>query len=253
MLALTRAVSPAIGRCELSHLQRTSIDPAAAARQHDLYRAALQDLGCTIVEIPAADDLPDSVFVEDTAVVLDEVAIVARPGAQSRRPETQAVAEALMELRPLRRIEAPGTLDGGDVLRVHRTLWVGQSERTNAAGFGQLSAIAEPLGYEVQQVPVRGCLHLKTAISAAVDGSLLVNPEWVDTTPFARFELVEVHPDEPFAANILAVRGSVIMPAGQPRTRERLRARGVRVVEVDLSELAKAEAGVTCCSILVSP
>lgn len=252
MMALTRAVSPSIGRCQLSHLPRQPIDPAVAASQHARYTALLESFGCRVTEVPAAPELPDSVFVEDTAVVLDEVAIVGRSSVASRRSETEPVASELGRHRPIRRIHAPGTLEGGDVLRTGRTIWVGESRRTSAAGLAQLRSIAEPLGYEVRPVRVTGCLHLKTAVTAVADDALLVSPDWVDVAPFQGLHLTEVHPDEPFAANVLRLGTRLIMDSGHPRTVARLRSAGRDVTTVDISELAKAEGGVTCCSLLLS-
>lgn len=251
-VALTRAVSPAIGRCELAHLEREPIDVARAGAQHAAYEECLRHAGCRVVRLPAEPDLPDSVFVEDTAVVLDEVAIVTRPGAVSRRAETASVSEALGRLRPLAFLREPATLDGGDVLRAGRTLYVGRTSRTNAEGVQQLRAAAAPFGYRVVEVPVEGCLHLKSAATLAAESLLLVQPAWVSPAAFGpALEPLRVDPSEPYAANVLLVRDSVIQPAGFPRTRDRLEARGVRVTVVDVSELAKAEGAVTCCSLLV--
>lgn len=252
MIALTRAVSPSIGRCQLSHLPRQPIDPVAAARQHARYCALLEAFGCRVTEVPPAPQLPDSVFVEDTAVVLDEVAVVGRSAIASRRSETEPVAAELARHRPTRRIHPPGTLEGGDVLRTGRTIWVGESGRTNAAGLGQLRSIAEPLGYEVRPVRVTGCLHLKTAVTAVADDAVLVNPHWVDVAPFQGLHVTEVDPDEPFAANVLRIGPRLIVHSGHPRTIARLRSAGRDVATVDMSELAKAEGGVTCCSIILS-
>lgn len=252
VIALTRAVSPAMDRCELSHMERTPIDVGRAGRQHDAYERVLRELGCRVVCVPPAADQPDSVFVEDTAVVVDEVAVIARPGAEARRGEVDAVATVLADFRPLRVIEPPGTLDGGDVLTVGRTLWVGVSRRTNPDGAAQLQRILEPLGYEVIPVPVDGCLHLKTAVTAVADDTVLVNGRWVDATVFSGRTVIETDPAEPFAANVLRVGDRVVAPMAHRRTRERLERRGIRVVAVDVSELARAEGGVTCCSVLLS-
>lgn len=251
MLALTRGVSPALDRCQLSHITRLPIEPRRAARQHAGYERVLEELGCRVVRIPPAESLPDCVFVEDTAVVIDEAAIMARPGAASRRAEVDAVAPVLAEHRPIHWIEAPGTLDGGDVLRVGRTVWIGISERTNPAGAEQLRSVLEPLGYSVSRVPVEGCLHLKSAVTALSDRALVANPDWVDPAAFSDHDLVLTDPAEPHAANVLRVGDAVVMPAAHPRTRERIASAGIRVVAVDVSELLKAEAGVTCCSILL--
>jgi dimethylargininase len=250
-LALTRAVPPSIGRCELTHIARMPIDVARAVAQHGVYEDALARLGCTVVRLPAGPELPDSVFVEDTAVVLDELAVIARPGAESRREETISVAAALRSYRPLACIHAPGTLDGGDVLRLGRRVYVGLSGRTNAEGVRQLGELLAAYGYDVAGVQVRGCLHLKSAVTAIADNLLLINPRWVDAATFAAPERIDVHPDEPFAANALRVGGVVVAAASAPRTRERLEAAGLTVESVDVSELAKAEAGVTCCSLIL--
>ncbi len=250
-LALTRAVPAAIAACELTHLAREPIDLARAVAQHAAYEDALRSLGCTVVRVPAAPDQPDAVFVEDAAVVLDEVAVIARPGAESRRGEVEEVAEALRAHRPLARIEPPGTLEGGDVLRIGRRIWVGASGRTNADGIRQLAAIAEPHGYAVHPLRVTGCLHLKTAVTQVGEGTVLLNPGWVDVAAFEGFDRVDVDPHEPFAANAVLLGGAVLHAAAHPRTAARLRAHGIDVRPVDADELAKAEAGLTCCSILV--
>lgn len=250
-LAITRAVSPALARCELTHLSREPIDAGRAAAQHAEYERALEALGLEVGRLAADPELPDSVFVEDTCVVVDELAIITRPGAESRRPETAAVAEAVACHRALRHIEPPGTLDGGDVLRIGRTLFVGRSLRTNDEGIEQLRRILAPLDYQVHAVALHGCLHLKSAVTQVGPRTILVNPAWIDMDAFAGYEQIEVDPAEPFAANALLVGDRVIHPAGYPRTRARLESRGIGVVSVDVSELAKAEGGVTCCSLLL--
>ena len=249
-IAITRDVSPSLGACELSYVPRHPIDIDQAMAQHAAYRAALAALGCRVVALPAQPDLPDAVFVEDVALVLDEVAILTRPGAESRRAEGASVAEVLAGYRPLRAIEAPGTLDGGDVLRVGRTLYVGQSARSNAAAIAQLRELLSPHGYEVMGVPIHGCLHLKSAVTQVADDTLLVQPAWVDPAAFAAFRLIAVDPGEEHAANGLRVGAGVIHPACFPRTRQRLEAAGIDVCAVDLSELQKAEGATTCCSLL---
>jgi dimethylargininase len=190
------------------------------------------------------------VFLEDTAVVLDELAVVARPGAESRRAETASVAAALGVHRSLACIQAPGTLDGGDVLRVGQRIYVGLSGRTNDEGVRQLAELLAPYGYDVAGIEVRECLHLKSAVTAVSDDRILVNPRWVDVSHFGGFGRIEVHPDEPFAANVLLVDDILLCAAAAPRTRERLASAGFAVETVDVSELAKAEAGVTCCSLI---
>jgi dimethylargininase len=195
--------------------------------------------------------LPDAVFVQDAALVFDEVAVITRPGAASRRAETDTVAAALEPFRPLRVIEPPGTLDGGDVVVLDRSVFVGRTARTTADGCRQLAGILEPLGYTVTALAPTGCLHLQTAVTPVADGVILVNPAWIDPNVFGRAEVIEVDPTEQFAANALRVGDALIHPASLPRTRARLEAHGLRIAAVDVSELAKAEAGVTCCCLLV--
>ena len=250
-VAITRQVPESISRCELTHLARNPIDLAVARGQHEAYEAALAKAVCRIERLPTEDELPDSVFVEDVAVLLDEVAVITRPGAVSRRPETAAVVAALRDYRELLIIQAPAILDGGDVLRVGRTVFVGQSTRTNAAGFRQLSDALTRYGYSLRTVVHRHCLHLKSASTAFADDAVVLNPEWVDPASFAGLTMINVDPAEPFAANVLRVGDVVLCAAAFPRTALLLREAGVNVQMVDVSELAKAEGALTCCSVIV--
>jgi dimethylargininase len=212
----------------------------------------LEDLGCRTIRLPASPDLPDCLFVEDTVVVLDELAILARPGAESRRPETDAVEAALAPFRPIARIREPGTLEGGDVLRIDRTLYVGLSGRTNEEGARQLREAIEPLGYCVVPVPVRGRLHLKSQVTLAAPGVLLIDPRFADRRAFPGFDFIDVAPGEDDAANGLLVSGTLVYPDDFPATRGRLDARGIAVRTVPMSEIRKAEGAVTCCSVVFS-
>jgi len=242
-IAITRALSPEIGRCELSYIDREPIDFRRAAEQHEEYERRLAAHGCRIVHAAETPDMPDGVFVEDAAVVLDDVAIIARPGAASRRGETASVAEVLQRYRKLRRVEPPATLDGGDVLAIDGKLYIGISQRTNEAAVDQLKAIA---------VRFRSCLHLKSAVTQIDERTLLVNPEWVDASQFRRFDVIAVDEDEPFGANALRIDHTLLYSSSYPRTRRLLERRGFHVETLDLDELEKAEAGVTCCSLLFS-
>jgi dimethylargininase len=249
-LAITREVSPAIANCELTWQERVPIDPAAAARQHAEYEKTLVQLGCLLCRLPAEPGLPDSVFVEDAAVVLDEVAVITRPGAESRRPEIDSIAGVLRSYRPLEFIRAPGTLDGGDVLRVGRRLFVGLSHRTNDAAIGQLRSIVAQFRYEVAAIPVNGCLHLKSAVTQVGPETLLINRDWIDARAFSGLRLIDVDPVEPAASNALLIASTVVYPSAFPGTLKRLESEGVAVHALDASELAKAEGGVTCCSLI---
>ena len=250
-VAVTRSVSPSIARCELTHLDREGIDPIHAARQHKDYCRALADAGCSVILLPAEPDLPDSVFVEDAAVVVDELAVMTRPGAASRRSEIRSVRKVLERYRSTAAIVAPGTMDGGDVLGVGRRLWVGRSGRTNQAGIEQLRSLLAPHGYKVDAVEIEGCLHLKSAVTRIGPDTLLLNPAMVEPGSFAGFKTVEVDRSEPMGANALEVNGTVIYPEAFPATRRRMEQAGIRVRTVPADELAKAEGGVTCCSIVL--
>ena len=253
MLAITREVSPAIEQCELTHLARLPIDLARARVQHREYERCLEALGCTVERLPAAPDLPDSVFVEDAAVVFDEVALITRPGAESRRPELAAVSAVLARHRTIACIESPGTLDGGDVMVVGRHVFVGRSGRTNTVAIEQMRRLLGSYGYSVRAVAVQGCLHLKSAVTALADDLLLANPAWVCRDELRGFDLLEIDPSEPYSANALRIGDDLVYPAEFPRTHARLEKRGLRVHTVHASELAKAEGAVTCCSIVFTP
>ncbi|HEX7340807.1 MAG TPA: dimethylargininase, partial [Rhodanobacteraceae bacterium] len=193
-----------------------------------------------------------SVFVEDTAIVLDEVAVLTRPGAASRRGEVDSMAQALAPYRPLRHMQAPATLDGGDVLRLDHVLYVGQSGRSNAAGIAALHAFVAPFGYRVQAVPLHGCLHLKSAVTQIAPDRILMNPDWVEATHFAGYQALMIDPAEAHAANAVWLDDRVLLSAAFPRTAERVRAAGIDVRTLDMSETEKAEGALTCCSVLLA-
>jgi dimethylargininase len=250
MIAITHVPSPHMEQCQRTYVGPAAIDCERAARQHADYCRLLRDCGAEVVTLDVNRDPPDCVFVEDTAIVLDEVAVLASMGAESRRAEPAGIEPELRKYRQVERIELPATIEGGDVLRVGRTLLVGLSSRTNAAGAGALAAVAGRYGYRVVTVPVHGCLHLKTACTALDDTSLLVNPAWLDVRALRGYELMRVPAEEPWAANVAHVGGRACVAATHGRTAELLRGRGLDVRTVDLSEFAKAEGGVTCMSLL---
>lgn len=249
-IAITREVSPNLDYCELTHKNPEAIEIPLARAQHHEYEKALAELGCQIHHLPALPDMPDSVFVEDTCLVLDEIAIITRPGAPSRRPETASVEQAMRAWRSLHTITEPGTLDGGDILCLGKELYVGVSARTNEAGIAQLWRHVGPLGYRVTPVRIDKCLHLKSAVTQVAEHTLLINPDWVDPTVFGDVRSIPIDPTEPFAANALLVNHSIIYSNAFPCTRKRLEEAGLVIRPVNMSELAKAEGGVTCCSLI---
>jgi dimethylargininase len=255
LTAITRAVSPTLSDCQLEHLDRQPIDVQRASAQHRAYEACLRELGVRVISLPAASQCPDGVFVEDPALVLDELAIVTRMGAEARRAESETLAEAVTRFRPVKRLIEPATLEGGDVMRIGRTLFVGRSRRTNAAGIEQLAGIVAPFGYRVVAVDVTGCLHLKSACCYLGGDRILANREWIDPKGLvcltqADFSIIDVPADEPRGANVLRIGDTVLIPAAFPQTAGVLSAAGFQPRLVDTSELLKAEAGVTCMSLL---
>jgi dimethylargininase len=250
LTAITRAVSPAIVHCELSFIDRKPIDLAKAQEQHRAYEKLLEKLGANVISLPAEPELPDSMFVEDPAIVLDELAVILPLGTETRRGEAPSLAQALSKFRKLEYVTLPGTLEGGDVLRIGRKLFVGLTKRSNTEGIRQLAAILAPHNYEVLAVPVTGCLHLKSAITSLGRNTLLANRPWFDSAAFAGYEWIDVDPAEPHAANALALGDTIIFPASFPRTRARIEAHGFHVTSLDISELQKAESGLTCSSLL---
>jgi dimethylargininase len=250
LTAITRAVSPSMNECELSFAERRVIDIAKAIEQHERYEECLRSLGIRVVSLPAVVDSPDAVFVEDPAIVLDEAAVMTRMGAESRRGESASLAEVVARFRPLRWIHEPGTLEGGDVVRIGRKLFVGRSARSNAAGIAQLRSELAPFGYAVEAVPMRDCLHLKSACTYLGREAMLANRDWVDLAPFAGCHVIDVAPEEPGAADVLAIGDTVLIPASFPRTARVLELASWAVLPIDVSELQKAEAGVTCMSLI---
>lgn len=250
LTAITRHVSPSINNCELSFHERQPIDIGRAIAQHEAYQDCLRELGVRVVSLPAEPTLPDAVFVEDPALVFDEVAIISVMGAPSRRPEAKSLAEALSNYRRIKFLTEPATLDGGDVMRAGRKVFVGLSRRTNREGLAQLRDLLQPYDYDVQPVEVRRCLHLKSGCSYVGKHTVLINRAWVDAEPLEAFELIDVPDKEPAAANALVVNDVVVLPDSFPETRALLERRGFNVRSIDVSELQKAEAGVTCTSLI---
>ena len=248
--AFVRPVSASLASCQVTHIARAPIDVALAEAQHAAYCDALRQAGIVVDMLPAAPHLPDAVFVEDAAVMLDGLIVIARPGVDVRQEETVSVAAALAEVAPLSFIREPATLDGGDVLWIGKDLFVGTGGRTNRDGFDQLAALASRFGYRTTPVDVRGCLHLKTAVTALDEGTVLLHTAHVDRAVFAAFDVVEADPSEASGANVLAINDRVHAAASAPRTREAIDRRGYDVDVFDISEFEKAEAGMTCLSLV---
>ena len=251
-VALARMPAPSLADGQLTHQKRVPVDAELAVRQWRDYAAALEGAGWTVEQVDPADELPDSVFVEDMAVVVDGTAVLGYPGAESRRGELEAVREVLRgrgyELKP---ITWPGTLDGGDVLQIGSTLFVGRGTRTNAEGIRQLREIAAPLGRTVVAVPLPKVLHLKTAVTALPDGTALGLGKGPGTVPAGTFERFLAVP-EPEGAHVVVLSSDTVMiAASAPETAKLIADLGYRTVVVDISEFEKLEGSVTCLSILL--
>lgn len=248
--AIIRAISPNMDNCELTHLERIPIDIPVAIHQHKEYEKVLEKLGCQIISAAAAPHLPDSVFVEDCAIVLDELAVLTHPGAPSRREEVKGIAEVLASHRDLFYIDSTGIIDGGDVLVIGKSIWVGLSDRSNSNAIEQLQKITSAFGYSVFGVEVTDCLHLKSAVTQVEKNTVLLNPNWINIDYFNDFKIIETHPEEPNAANALLINDVVIFPKAYPLTAQILKNNGIEIFTLDNSEVTKAEGALTCCSII---
>ena len=246
LTTVTRGVSPNIGKCQLTFLERRQIDYARACDQHKEYEDVLRALGSQVISLPPETDLPDSVFVEDMAIVLKEVAVVGIPARESRQREVGGVISTLNQYRSLKFLKEPATLEGGDVILDGKTIYVGRSSRTNQEGIIQLRQMVEPYGYSVRDVKVRGCLHLSTGASYLAPKTILANPDWVDIQAFLDCNVIRVPAGEPWGGNVLTIGEVVLMPSSCPQTKALLQSLGFIVQSVDISEFEKAEAGVTC-------
>ena len=251
VIAITREISPRFNECEITHIERTPIDLEVARAQHHEYVNVLKTVGCSVIELPPEANLPDSVFVEDTAFILPEAAVITRPGADSRKPETESIVRALSPHIKLIYVREPATVDGGDVLVLGKNIYVGLSSRSNQEAIDQLDELLHESGYKVTGVQMHDCLHLKSAVTRVDDKTLLINKSWVDAYHFENFDWIEVDPAEPFGANCLPIGDAIIFPTTFPKTRAKLEERGYKIVTVDVSELAKAEGAVSCCSLVI--
>jgi dimethylargininase len=250
LTAIVRKPSRNLSKGELTFLSRKKLDFEKAAKQHQAYCDALKELGARVITLDAVNSLPDSVFVEDTALVLDEIAVIVSIGAKSRIREVGLMEATLSKFRSASRIKPPARIDGGDILRVGKKLFVGNSTRTNKKGIRALHKFVNPFGYEVIRLKIDGSLHLKTGCTALDDRTILINPDWVDATAFRNFEQIEVAKSEPFAANILRIGKTICLHSGFENTKKIVEDRGYKIKEIDISEFLKAEAGLTCMSLI---
>lgn len=250
LTAITHKPSPHLNDCELTFLSAQEIDFQKAQIQHENYCQMLSKLGADVITLEENLDLPDCAFVEDTAVVLDEVAIITSMGVSSRRRETEAVEKKLAEFRPVKRIELPAQIEGGDVLAIDKNIFVGNSSRTNAEGINDFREIVNPLGYKVFAVDVLSSLHLTTACTALDDETILINPEWIKAEVFKGFRKINLPQSEPFTANILRINNTICIHSEFTETAENLEKLGYKIESINISEFLKAEAGLTCLSLV---
>lgn len=250
MIALTHKISPNFQQCEVTHIGRSPIDYELAVKQHQKYCDVLHSAGLEVKELSVSLNYPDSTFIEDAAVVVDEIAILASMGVKSRRGEAINIEPELVKYRPLKHIKFPATLEGGDVLQMNKQIFVGLSSRTNQGGFESIGEILSPLGYQVIQIAVKDCLHLKSACTMIDYDTLLVNSNWLDMKPISHFRKINIAKDEPCAANCLSLNDTVYLPKGFPRTSEILAQHGYTIETIEISELQKGEGGLTCSSII---
>lgn len=250
LMAITHLPSPNLQNCELTFLESEAINIEKANEQHKNYRAMLERCGAKIIILNENIVLPDSVFVEDPIIVFDEVAVLTSMGVVSRRTESEYMEKIFSKYRKIERIFLPAKIEGGDVLHVGKKIFVGESARTNFEGIQALEAIIKPFGYEVIPVKVTGCLHLKTGATALDDKIVLINSSWVDATAFVGFEKIEIPSDEPFGANVLKMGEIICMNEAFPKSIALVKSLGYKVDSVNISEFVKAEAGLTCMSVL---
>jgi dimethylargininase len=249
LTVITHKPSPALQNCELTFLESQEINYELALQQHQQYCQMLKNCGAKIIEIADNLDLPDSVFVEDPIIVFNEVAVLTSMGVASRRAESATLERLFKRYREIERISLPAKIEGGDVLKIGRQVFVGESPRTNRTGILALADIIEPFGYKVIPVSVKGCLHLKTGCTALDNETVLINSEWIDCEPFHYFKRVETLPEEPFGANVLRLNDHVCMNGAFPKTLDLVTSLGYSISAVNISEFVKMEAGLTCMCI----
>jgi dimethylargininase len=248
--AITRGVSRKIAACELTYRSREEVNYEKAATQLERYCELLREWGLDLMPLAASDSYPDCCFVQDTAVVLDEVCIIASMGAPARRGEVSEIEKLITPFRTIRRIFSPATLDGGDVVQFGKRLFVGLSSRTNARGIAALGRIVEAFGYTVVPVTVKGGLHLTTGCGIVNDETVLLNPRWLDASAFKGLRQLHVSEKEPWAANTIRVDDAVCLEEGAPRTLDLVQPHVGSIDTLDISEFRKAEGSLSCLSLI---
>jgi len=250
LIALTHTVSPSLAEGEVTFIDREPVDYDLALQQHAAYCNALEQCGVEVKRLSVNPDSPDSCFIEDTAIVVDEAIIATNIGSPTRQHESKNVALELARYREIIRIQPPATIDGGDVLRVGRRIYVRVSGRTNDQGFHELAQILQPWNYEVIPVELKNCLHLKTACTAIDDETILLNPHWVAPEVFSDYKVLSVPEEEGWAANTIRVGGTVLLQRGFPQTLQIVEKYHDSIATLDISEFRKVEAGLSCLSII---
>ena len=246
---ITHLPSPSLEQCELTFLDTKPIDINKAQKEHQDYQKMIESCGAKVITLDENLALPDSVFVEDPIIVFDEIAVLTSMGVESRRKESATMETVFKKYRKIKKIELPAQIEGGDVLKIGKRIFVGKSARTNAQGIRALREIMTPYGYEVIAVKVSGCLHLKTGCTALDEKTLLINPAWVDSKVFSGFTQIIVPKEEPFGANILKINETICMNSAFVKTIELVKSLGYSVKSTDITEFVKAEAGLTCMSV----
>ena len=251
LIALTHTVSPSLAEGEVTFIDRQTVDYELALQQHATYCNALEKCGVEVKRLSVNPDSPDSCFIEDTAIVVDEVIIVTTIGSPARQHESRNVAPELARYGEIIHIQLPATIDGGDVLRIGRRLYVGVSGRTNSQGFHELAQILQQWNYEVIPVELKSCLHLKTACTAINEETVLLNPHWVAPEVFSDYNVLSVPEEEGWAANTIRVGNTVFLQYGFPETLKLVEKYHDSIVTLDISEFRKVEAGLSCLSIIL--
>jgi dimethylargininase len=248
--AIVRNIPNSFPQCITAFSGKSPIDVILAQQQHELYCKTLVELGLKLVRIEADNSLPDCCFTEDAAIVTDVLGIISLPGTESRHAEIIEMEKALTSFKKIRHIAAPATIEGGDVLKIGKKLFIGNSARTNDEGIKQVANMVSELGYEVIPVKIRNTLHLKTVCTYLGNNCIIYADGHFDENIFAEYDKIIVPATESYCANTLVVNGKVLIPKGFPLTRSLIEKKGFSVIELDMSEIEKADGALTCLSVI---